>query len=325
MSALVTENQFSPRLSVEYSLTTSTVIHGGYARYFKTPPFESVEHLDNITLRDTADWLLLHSNSTNMNLVIVGNIKPHDAIRKARDHFESVRMGPASVPAFVLPVNKVINRRIKVPHDYSESRIYIVWNIPGFNSLDRIGFELLVEVLRGDPNSRGFDQMVGEKKIADIEGELRVRELASQFVLWATVANPNSFSAIEDQMRQQIDRIKRLGIPNDELQTARFRLSTKMSHGFERMVGPGSEAELLSLSWMFSRDSSPYIRSLACIASITAAHLQQLAGILEEPALVLEIEGNQTKPRNPAGLYINTTARHPPVSRILIAAHLPLL
>ncbi len=38
--------------------------------------------------------------------------------------------------------------------------------------------------------------------------------------------------------------------------------------------------------------------------------------MLGEPALVLEIEGNQTKPRDPAGLYINTTARHAPASVI---------
>ncbi len=146
-----------------------------------------------------------------MNLVIVGNIESHDAIRKVRDHFESVRMRSASIPAFALPVNKVINRRIKVSHDYSESRIYIVWDVPGFNSLDHMGFELLLEVLKEEPTSRDFDQMVGEKKIADIEGELRVRELASQFVLWAPAANPNSFSAIEDQMRDLIDRIKATG------------------------------------------------------------------------------------------------------------------
>jgi hypothetical protein len=117
-------------------------------------------------------------------------------------------------------------------------------------------------------------------------------------------------------MREQIDRIKRLGISNHELQTARFRLSANISHSFERILGPGSKAELLSLNWTFSKDANPYMRSLACITSISATHLQKLAGMLGEPALVLEIEGNQTKPRDPAGLYINTTARHAPASVI---------
>lgn len=42
MSASVTESQLSPRFSIVYDLTRTTVIHGGYARYFKTPPFESL-------------------------------------------------------------------------------------------------------------------------------------------------------------------------------------------------------------------------------------------------------------------------------------------
>jgi outer membrane receptor protein involved in Fe transport len=42
MSAFVTQNQWSPRLAVEYALTHSTTLHAGYARYFKVPPFDQV-------------------------------------------------------------------------------------------------------------------------------------------------------------------------------------------------------------------------------------------------------------------------------------------
>jgi outer membrane receptor protein involved in Fe transport len=42
MSAFVTRNQLSPRLGVEYEVTRGTVLHGGYARYFKVPPFDQV-------------------------------------------------------------------------------------------------------------------------------------------------------------------------------------------------------------------------------------------------------------------------------------------
>ncbi len=42
MSAFVTRNQFSPRLGVEYEARAGTVLHGGYARYFKVPPFDEV-------------------------------------------------------------------------------------------------------------------------------------------------------------------------------------------------------------------------------------------------------------------------------------------
>jgi outer membrane receptor protein involved in Fe transport len=42
MSAFVTQTQWSPRFAIEYALTHSTVLHAGYARYFKVPPFDQV-------------------------------------------------------------------------------------------------------------------------------------------------------------------------------------------------------------------------------------------------------------------------------------------
>jgi hypothetical protein len=42
MSAFVTRNQLSPRLGLEYQVAHGTILHGGYARYFKVPPFDQV-------------------------------------------------------------------------------------------------------------------------------------------------------------------------------------------------------------------------------------------------------------------------------------------
>ena len=42
MSAFITSNQLSPRLGAEYELRPGTIVHGGYARYFKVPPFDQV-------------------------------------------------------------------------------------------------------------------------------------------------------------------------------------------------------------------------------------------------------------------------------------------
>ena len=42
VSAGVTQNQVSPRVGFEYAVLPQTVLHGGYARYLKLPPFESI-------------------------------------------------------------------------------------------------------------------------------------------------------------------------------------------------------------------------------------------------------------------------------------------
>ncbi len=42
MEAFTAQNQFSPRVGAEYELFPTTVLHGGYGRYFKVPPFDQV-------------------------------------------------------------------------------------------------------------------------------------------------------------------------------------------------------------------------------------------------------------------------------------------
>lgn len=73
MSAFVTQNQFSPRVGVEYALFPGTILHGGYARYFKVPPFDQV----------ALETVKLFANTTNAAPVNSGN----DRIPAERDDY----------------------------------------------------------------------------------------------------------------------------------------------------------------------------------------------------------------------------------------------
>jgi len=73
MSAFVTQNQFSPRLGLEYALFRGTVLHGGYARYFKVPPFDQV----------ALETVKTFANTTNAAPVNSGN----DRIPAERDDY----------------------------------------------------------------------------------------------------------------------------------------------------------------------------------------------------------------------------------------------
>ncbi|MFZ0658383.1 MAG: TonB-dependent receptor [Candidatus Binataceae bacterium] len=63
MSAFVTQNQFSPRVGVEYALSPGTVLHGGYARYFKVPPFDQVALETVKTFADTTNAAPVNSGN----------------------------------------------------------------------------------------------------------------------------------------------------------------------------------------------------------------------------------------------------------------------
>ena len=76
VSATVTQNQLSPRLGFEYAILPRTILHGGYARYLKLPPFESIALT---TVRKFA-------NTTNAAATSTGN----DRVSAERDDYLDV-------------------------------------------------------------------------------------------------------------------------------------------------------------------------------------------------------------------------------------------
>ncbi|HVN88574.1 MAG TPA: TonB-dependent receptor, partial [Candidatus Binataceae bacterium] len=73
VSGVVTQNQVSPRVGFEYSILPQTVLHGGYARYMKLPPFQSV----------ALETVQKFANTTNAAATSTGN----DKISAERDDY----------------------------------------------------------------------------------------------------------------------------------------------------------------------------------------------------------------------------------------------
>ncbi|HXW84211.1 MAG TPA: TonB-dependent receptor, partial [Candidatus Binataceae bacterium] len=63
MSAFVTQNQVSPRVGAEYQLLPGTTLHGGYARYFKVPPFDQIALETVQKFTDTTNAAPINSGS----------------------------------------------------------------------------------------------------------------------------------------------------------------------------------------------------------------------------------------------------------------------
>ncbi len=73
LSGVVTQNQVSPRVGFEYSVLPQTVLHGGYARYMKLPPFQAV----------SLETVQKFANTTNAAATSNGN----DKVSAERDDY----------------------------------------------------------------------------------------------------------------------------------------------------------------------------------------------------------------------------------------------
>src|SRR5262249_54271071 len=73
LSAVVTQNQISPRVGFEYTVLPQPILHGGYARYMKAPPYSAV----------SIETVQKFANTTNAGATSTGN----DKISAERDDY----------------------------------------------------------------------------------------------------------------------------------------------------------------------------------------------------------------------------------------------
>jgi outer membrane receptor protein involved in Fe transport len=67
MSAFTIANQVSPRVGAEYEATPGTILHAGYARYFKVPPFDQVALRTVQSFADTTNAEPVNSGSDKID------------------------------------------------------------------------------------------------------------------------------------------------------------------------------------------------------------------------------------------------------------------
>jgi outer membrane receptor protein involved in Fe transport len=67
MSAFTIANQVSPRVGAEYEVTPGTILHAGYARYFKVPPFDQVALRTVQSFADTTNAEPVNSGSDKID------------------------------------------------------------------------------------------------------------------------------------------------------------------------------------------------------------------------------------------------------------------
>ena len=273
-----------------------------------------IEELDQLALTDAIAWRRKHYNPANAALVIAGDIEPEEAIARARRHFGKIACVDRAVSIAATIAKLPQTKRIPIADRAAASRVYLVWNVPGFSTSEYPALELLIEIIAGGLNSRLWRSLVEESHLAsDVGGELRAREFGSQAVLWATAREPDLLPKLEEAMRAEIRQFGEVPPTSAELDRARFRRFARMIRDTERLCGPRGKAVLLGTAWIMAGDPNAHEKRLVRIASIKPRELCELARIwLDEHALVIEARAAAAKsvrPRNREATNISAAIR----------------
>jgi zinc protease len=270
----VVRNELRQRESAPYGCVTRIIaeLAHPHGHPYAHQPNGLLEKLDNISTRDVREWIETRHVAANATVVVAGDVEPEGAIEKARRHFETVGSGPAIARSACPGMVAVGASRRVVEQAFEHTRLYIVWNGPGFASTDYLALEVACELLGGGKSSRFWRRLVEtERLVSQVAVELRPRELGSQVVLWMTAHAGVAPGAIEAATRAELERLSSDGANHHELDVARLRLFARLIRYIERVGGPRSKSDALGLAMMLGGSPDLHDGRLSALAAIGPA------------------------------------------------------
>ena len=234
------------------------------------PTIGSMEDLDAASLEDVAAFFRTYYAPNNAVLSIVGDVDPGDARASVERYFGPLAANPA-IPAFhpyALPLTLGGERRETVPDRVPLPRIYVGYRAPALADPRLYALEIAAQVLAGGKGSRLHRRLVRDAQIAQDVAMfgLGLASGPSVFMGWATVRPDATAAAVEAGLFDELARIGRDTISNDELARAKALIETDELAALQRV---SERADRLSMFATLLDDPGEINRQLERYLAVT--------------------------------------------------------
>ena len=230
--------------------------------------------IESAGLAEVRTFARTYYTPTNASLTIAGDIDPPAVRRLVERYFGSIPRGPAlSAPPVVTPPisaerRKTVTDRVPFP------RVYMGWiTSPVFQPGDAEA-DLLAQVLGGGRSSRLYKLLVRDRQLAqDVTARVQNLQFGSVFTIEATARRGVTAAALEQAIDAELDRLRRGGVKEPELERARTTIHTDTVARLERL---GGIAEDLNRYNQFRHDPGYLAADLARYDAVTAEDLARV-------------------------------------------------
>lgn len=214
---------------------------------YATDVIGSHEDLTAASVEDVKDFFKTYYTPNNLSLVIAGDFDPAEAKRLVEKYFGTIPPGPAlERPAKGVPEldgEKVVEVSDRVPQE----RTYFAWHTPAFFDPGDAELDLASTILTDGLSARLNKTLVYDKQVAsDVTSFQWSRQLAGNFIIWATARPGSSLTEVERLVTDEIARLAKEGPTATELNRARTKWEFGFITGLERIGGFGGKADRLN-------------------------------------------------------------------------------
>lgn len=207
--------------------------------------FGGPDDVKAITIDDVTQFYKNYYQPSNAVLVLVGDFDPKAARERIRHYFESIPTTPAPAAPDLSEPARTAERRETVTDPLAKvPAVLISWQVPSLTDPDWFTLKALLDLLRGTQVSRlGAGLVKGAGVVSEIEGELGTSAGPNYFFLALVAVPGKDLGQIERLAFEEIDRIGREGVPDDEMERLRLELLRRRAM---ELVTSGSRAVVLA-------------------------------------------------------------------------------
>ena len=203
------------------------------------PTIGSMADLDAASVDDVKEFFRTYYAPNNAVLVVVGDADPAEVRRWTERYFGAIPANPSIPPLgdMSLPPTLGGERRETVEDQVPLPRVYLGFRAPVFGDVRLDALEVAAQILAGGKGSRLHRRLVRDERIAQdvVMFSLGFTGGASVAAGWATVRPGVDISRVESVFIEELERLGRELVTDDEMVRARALVETDELGALQRV------------------------------------------------------------------------------------------
>jgi zinc protease len=209
------------------------------AHPYHNPVIGWFSDIKQISRDDLYNHYKTYYTPNNAVLVIAGDFKTEELLPKIEKTFGKIKSG--NIPPITRSVEPQQRgeRRVTLRRPAELPFVAIAYHVPNLASRDSYALDVLTTILAEGDSSRLYNSLVYENQIAlSIEGDYsRLSIDPNLLYFYAQVMPAESSSEVEHAIYDEIDRIKKEPIPQNELEKAKNQIESSFIFGQDSLFG----------------------------------------------------------------------------------------
>ncbi|MGI6455696.1 MAG: M16 family metallopeptidase [bacterium] len=289
----VVQNEKRQRENVPYGKVDEIITVNTYPKGhpYSWTVIGSMDDLNAASLEDVHEWFDTYYGAANAFIAIAGDVDAEEVKEKVEKYFGNIPSGPPLIKQKQWIAKRSGEHRLVHYDRVPQSRVYKVWNTPGWGMDESLYLDLFADVLASGKNSRLYKRLVYEDQVATSVSAFQIPgEIGGQFYIIATARPGEDLKKVEQMVDEEFQRLLKDGPTEQELQRVKMDSLSGLIKGMQRIGGFGGKSDILVEYAVYGGDPGLYKKDLKLYESASVENVKSTAQEwLSDGVFVLEV------------------------------------